>query len=215
VPFVALAIVVALVTATVTGGNLHRVVDRAWRRTTLVFGALAIQLTLDALPHIGRDNHLAFAALLVSYALLLAFCAVNLSQRGVEVVATGIAMNVLVIAVNHGMPATTAAGAVVANVKHHALANGDHLRFLADIIVVRGIRQLVSFGDLVLALGLVDTIVRASRRAPRLSVHDRHVARVTHDLTTRLHALGIVSALDEHDALERREQPQVVAATGR
>ncbi|MGH8991190.1 MAG: DUF5317 family protein, partial [Acidimicrobiia bacterium] len=113
----------------------------------------------------GPASGLSHVLLSVSYLLLLGFCAANLTNKGMSVVAFGIALNALVITVNGGMPIRTDPG-FAETVKHHAERPSDSLTFLGDVIVLRPLNQALSFGDLIMLVGLVDVLVHRSRPAP-------------------------------------------------
>ena len=102
--------------------------------------------------------------------LILAFAARNLVLRGMGIVFIGIACNALVITLNQGMPVKIPAewqnkSWAQATVKHHPQQPDDKLRFLSDIIVLKGpFDSVISFGDLILAVGLCDVAYNASRK---------------------------------------------------
>ena len=77
--------------------------------------------------------------------------------------AVGIALNGAVITVNHGMPIRAPKAAVAATTKHHAERPSDKLTPLGDIILVPALRQSLSFGDLIMLVGLVDVLFHCSR----------------------------------------------------
>jgi hypothetical protein len=156
---VALAFGIALV----TGGSLRQILDTRLRLTGALFAALGLQIAIDVLdPSRHGRAGLGSGVLVVSYVLLLAFCAANLSLRGMSVVLIGIACNAAVITLDGGMPIRTS-GEIAATVKHHAERPSDRLMPLADIIVVPPINQALSFGDLIMIVGLVDVLVHRSR----------------------------------------------------
>ena len=101
-----------------------------------------------------------------SYALLLGFGLTNLRIDGMGVVTVGIALNAAVIALNLGMPYRSPAGhAVASTVKHRPERADDVATILSDRIVIPPLRVSISFGDLIIAVGLVDLCYRGSRRA--------------------------------------------------
>ena len=162
-----IALALALGLALVTGGSLRHVMETRLRATPALFLALALQLGLDLLgPWRGSGAHLGHWLLVSSYGLLLGFCAANLGLRGMSVVAIGIALNAAVITVNEGMPIRTARGKVTTTVKHHRQRPSDRLMPLADIIVVPPVSQALSFGDLIMMVGLADVLVHRSRATP-------------------------------------------------
>jgi hypothetical protein len=150
---VALAVGVALV----SGGSLRSIAATEVRHPSVLVAAVGIQLGLEVLhPTRGTAGHLASALLAVSYAFLLLFCAVNFRLRGLAVVAVGIALN-------RGMPIRAPQAAVTATTKHHAERPSDKLMPLGDIILLPALRQSLSFGDLIMMVGLIDVVFRCSR----------------------------------------------------
>src|ERR671933_457434 len=83
--------------------------------------------------------------------------------RGLAVVAVGIALNGAVITADRGMPIRAPQAAVETTTKHHAERPSDRLTFLGDIILVPALRQSLSFGDLIMLVGLVDVLFHCSR----------------------------------------------------
>jgi hypothetical protein len=176
----AIAVVLALIIPAVTGGSYTRLLDVKWRFGPLLFLGLAIQIFLEFydLP-VKYWHNVGFGLLVASYVLVLAFAARNLVIRGMGVVLIGISCNALVIVANQGMPVKIpAAWTADANnewveptVKHHPQQPDDRLRFLSDIIVLNEpFDTVISFGDLILAVGLCDVAFHASRKPKRRGV---------------------------------------------
>jgi hypothetical protein len=160
--FVTLAL--ALGIALVTGGRLRNIAATQLHRPGILAAAVGIQLVLEILhPTRGTVGRVASVLLVISYLLLLAFCGLNLRLRGLAVVAVGIALNGVVIALNQGMPIRAPEAAVETTTKHHAERPSDRLTFLGDIILVPALRQSLSFGDLIMLVGLVDVVFHCSR----------------------------------------------------
>ena len=115
--------------------------------------------------------------------LIIAFCARNVLLRGMSIVLIGIACNALVIALNHGMPVDlppdlAETGQFEPTIKHHPQDADDRLTFLGDIIVLRSpFDAAISFGDLILAVGLCDVTYHASRRKKARSTVSSSAAR--------------------------------------
>jgi hypothetical protein len=165
--FFLITIALALGVALLAGGSLRQVMETRLRATWVLFLALALQAGLDIVaPLRGSAADLGYWLLVASYLLLLGFCAANFGLRGMSVVAIGIVLNAAVITLNRGMPIRTARGEVVTTVKHHLEGPSDRLMPLADIIVVPPINQALSFGDLIMVVGLVDVLVHRSRATP-------------------------------------------------
>jgi len=164
-------ILVAPLIPLVTRGSYTRLLDVKWRFKSVLFAGLAIQIALEyvTIPR-AHWHDLGFGLLVASYVLILAFAARNLVLRGMGIVLIGIACNALVITLNQGMPVKFPPEWrdkpwAQATVKHHPTQPDDKLRFLSDIIVVKGPFDLVlSFGDLILVVGLCDVAYHASRK---------------------------------------------------
>lgn len=151
------------------GGRPRHLAGKTFRWWLLLPLGVVLQRLVDR-PGVPAP----FALLVASYVYLLVFCAANLRHRGMGVVLVGIALNLLVIALNHGMPVRTEAvqvaasdvggvAVIVGDVAHHVDDGHTRLGILGDAIAVRPLHQAVSFGDLVLAVGVVDLLVHLFR----------------------------------------------------
>lgn len=128
---------------------------------------------------VGRVDGAAFGLLVASYTLLFAFAAANVATVGMWMVATGVALNLAAIALNAGMPVRPdalvaagladhgRAGEVRLAAKHHLERPSDRLPALGDIIGVRALGEVVSFGDVVMAVGAANVVARLLAPAPR------------------------------------------------
>ena len=138
------------------------------------------------------DGDFAAALMLLALVLLACFALANLHLTGMGVVAIGLCANIVPIVVNQGMPvrpkALVHADVVEAGFENNAeLTGGRHLEghsdkvmVLADIIPVPAVRQVVSFGDLIIFVATIDVIVhlvRRQRRAPAHSLGHRGPSR--------------------------------------
>ena len=127
-------------------------------------------------------------------------------------IAIGVALNVLVIALNQGMPTKDDVRErdgrevhvpIEQTVKHRPQEDDDLLGFLGDVITAPGFpNQQFSIGDIVMGLGIVDLCFEGSR-VPRRRGLARAVSRAQHELIVEQ------AAPVEHD-LERREHLRVV-----
>jgi hypothetical protein len=169
-----LVVLVAAAVPLVTGGSYRRLAEAPWRWGGLLALGLALQLLLDTgLVPRSSWHSVGFGVLVASYVVLIGFCAGNVIVRGMAVVLVGVALNAFVVTIDQGMPVRIppdwrqGADHVSATVKHHPRVPGDHLLALTDIIVLRRLDAVVSFGDLIIAFGLVDATFWASRRARR------------------------------------------------
>ena len=165
-----IAVVAALLIPLFTHGSYKRLFDTKLRWPWLLVASLAIQLGLEfyTLPHRYWDS-VGYGLLVGSYVLLLAFIARNAVLRGMSIVLIGILCNAIVIALNQGMPVKLPPewkneSWANATVTHHPREDGEELLVLSDIIIVRGpVSNVLSFGDLILAIGLCDVTYNASR----------------------------------------------------
>jgi hypothetical protein len=167
-----LTLVLGAVVGLATGGspaNFPSIPLRGW-------WLAAIGVLLQLVSPQGWIGH---AAVIASFALLLAFASVNIRSAGFVLICAGLALNALVIVLNGGMP--VAREAIVRSgqsstlpelvagddgAKHH-LADGDSvLLILGDAIAVpRPIGQVMSVGDLLLDTGIAWYVAAA--------MHDR------------------------------------------
>ena len=170
----AIAVAVALAIPFLTRGSYTRLLAVKWHWAGLLFGGLAIQIYLEfaTIPR-AHWHDIGFGLLVASYVLILGFAFRNFVLPGMGVVIIGIMCNFLVITLNQGMPVKIPVEWrnetwAQATVKHHPQQPDDKLRFLSDIIVLKEPYDTVlSFGDLILAVGLCDVAYHASRRPKR------------------------------------------------
>lgn len=168
--FTMVAVAAGLLIGHLGGGRLEHIGDRSFRFWPVLAAGVVLQAVSG--PTGGEAGG---ALLLASYGLLLAFAAANVLRVGMWMVALGIALNFLVIAVNGGMPvrptALVAAGvvepgqlaAVSFEGKRHLERPSDRLLVLSDAVPVRALREVVSFGDVALAVGVADVVVHLMR----------------------------------------------------
>ena len=124
--WLAVALGIALLATLLTRGSVVRLFGLPIQSLWLLIVGLGIQvaLWLVDVPS-DRVDDLGFGLLMLSYALVLAFCFVNIRVRGMAIVAIGFAMNAVVTGLNEGMPTRdeeveTRAGTVERPVEHTA-----------------------------------------------------------------------------------------------
>ena len=150
----------------------------------LLGAGLVVQIALEYVDFSKSEiETVGYAFLMVSYGLILAFCWANVSTRGFGVISVGIAMNALVIGLNVGMPTKPIGNDASGNrvrkpveqtVKHRQERSDDLLGGLGDkILFPRPFDTLVSFGDLVIAVGICELAYFASRRRPTIELASR------------------------------------------
>ena len=178
------AVAVGLAAGLLAGGRFANLAARDFRAWALLPAGVVVQLVPDL---VSAVEDAAFVFLAVSYACLAVFALCNLHIVGMAVVTVGLVLNLVPVLANGGMPvrpdAAVAAGItewdeigrIEFDPKHHLETDDDRFMVLADIIPVRPLREVLSFGDLVMAVGIADVLfrllrpagARRRRRAPR------------------------------------------------
>lgn len=161
--------------------NLGDIELAAW---WLLFIALGLQLGTNYLPAEDWSEWAGLSMVLFSFALLMIMVVLNRSAPGMWIAGLGVLMNFVVIAVNGGMPvlagaAEVASGFTVASpdlstsFMHVPLDETSRLSFFADVIPLRllGIGEVISVGDIFLALGLGSFLEHELRRPRRYFKH--------------------------------------------
>jgi len=167
--FTLIAVGVGFTLALVLGGRFSNLKGRTLRLWFLLPLGLALQLA--AVGSAGPTSP--FLLVLGGFACLFAFAVANLGVTGFWMIALGLCLNALAIGLNHGMPigrkalAHTGNNASVYVALHHEQRSSDKLLILGDVVPISPIGEIVTFGDLILAVGLVDVIVHLMRPAKR------------------------------------------------
>lgn len=178
--WLAIVIFLALAVSVLRGGRLVNLADIELRAWWLLFVALGLQIGTRFLPDEPRTEGLALAMVLVSFGLLMILVVLNRSKPGMGIAGLGVLMNFVVIAVNGGMPVLAGAAEVASgftvsdpdlsgSFKHVLLDGSSRLTFFADVIPLRlaGIGEVISLGDILLALGLGVFLEHELRRPRR------------------------------------------------
>ena len=116
----------------------------------------------------------------IAFAVLITFSVANLHLIGMGVMTIGLGLNLFAIMANGGMP-VSARALVAANVldpvdvTHVSLSGARHLERPTDAITALGDiipmgHQVVSFGDLIIAVATADVITHLVRRQRRRQV---------------------------------------------
>ncbi len=166
-----LALVVGGLIGLCTGGRPRYIAQHHVQAWWLLLLGVVLQLAAARvdLGSPGVNN----AAVLAGYVCLLMFAAMNRSLVGMGIVVVGLAANALVIGINGGMPvrpAAVAAAHVDYGRLHHAEGPGDRLSWLGDVIPARRLHLVLSFGDLILAVGVADVVAHLLHRRGRAPV---------------------------------------------
>jgi hypothetical protein len=171
---IAVVLVIAVVVSLLRGGRLANLSEIRLRLWPLLFVGLALQILANNLP-IDRSwsKDAAVALILGSYVVLIAVVALNRERTGLWLAGLGILMNFSVIALNAGMPVLAEAarlagagpGELTFDAKHVLLTDDSRLVFIADVIPLPFMRQVISIGDVFLAVGL-GQFLEAQLRGP-------------------------------------------------
>jgi Family of unknown function (DUF5317) len=161
---------VALAVPLITGGSWARLASVRWNQAGLLALGVGIQVALEFIDFTESTRALGLGLLVASYVLILGFVGANLIQTGMAIVALGLLANAVTITVNDGMPVDTVWSDQ--RIEHTALRHAysptdDDLRWLSAIVPVPGVREMVSFADLVVLVGIADVAFHASRKLRR------------------------------------------------
>ena len=150
------------------------------------------------------DGDTGLRTVLAGYAVLLGGVMANIHIVGMGVLLIGLATNALVIALNGGMPVRADAleaarvkdpGVPVTLTGHRFLEDSEaRLSFLDDRIPLPAGGQVVSFGDLVLAVGLADAVAHITRRRRKDLLTD-----AADDVAAAAEADALIRAVDLDD----------------
>jgi MFS family permease len=175
-------VALALVTGALAGGGIPRLADLRLRWIWVLGAALALRLGAVLLGQqpIG-DNLPVEWGFLAAYLLLFLFLGANWTVPGLQVAAVGISLNTLGVILNGGRMPIWASAYAAAGFPPEAIGN-DPFHFLissgtvADFVARGGIfgdvvplpipiiRDVVSIGDILLALGIFWAIVYSMTR---------------------------------------------------
>jgi hypothetical protein len=182
--WLAIVIFLALAIAVLRGGRLVNLGDIELRAWWLLFIALGLQLGTGFLPDREWSEWAGLTMVLVSFGLLMILVMLNRSKPGMWIAGIGVLMNFVVIAANGGMPVLAGAAEVASGFtvsepdlsgtfKHVLLDESSRLTFFADVIPLRlvGIGEVISLGDIFLALGLGVFLEHELRRPRRYFKH--------------------------------------------
>jgi hypothetical protein len=163
------------------GGNLRHLSEISFRWWGFAILGLAVQFVPVPSGWGDRGHLVAVGLLILSYVLLTVFVAANIRQAGFPLMAAGFLLNILVIAVNGGMPVSShaldvaygsgASGQAAAirssgGEKHHLERPDDVLLPLTDVVGIPApFHTVFSPGDLV-SLAAAGWVVAAATAGP-------------------------------------------------
>jgi hypothetical protein len=163
--FTLIAVGVGFVLALAFGGRFRYLAGGTLRFWFLLPLGLALQIAAVG----SGGSTWPFVLVLLSFACLFAFAVANLGVTGFWMIALGLFLNGLVIGLNHGMPIGDKALSHTGNnvgvfaALHHTQRGSDRLLILGDVVPISPIGEVVTFGDLILAVGVADVIVHLMR----------------------------------------------------
>lgn len=178
--WLALVLLLALAVSVLRGGRLSNLADIELRAWWLLIPAILLQGGTVLLPDSEAAETVGVVMVLSSFGLLMILVILNRGKTGMWLAGLGVLMNFTVIALNGGMPVLTEAAEVASgftltdpdvsgSFKHVVLDETTRLTFFADVIPLRlaGWGQVISLGDVFLALGLARFLEYELRRPRR------------------------------------------------
>ena len=182
--WLAIVLFLSLAIAMLRGGRLGNLGDIELNAWWLLFVALGLQLGTRWLPEESWSETVGVTMVLASFALLMIMVLLNRAKPGMWIAGLGVLMNFTVIALNGGMPVLAGAAEVASNftvaepdisgsIRYVLLDETSRLTFFADVIPLRlvGIGEVISLGDIFLALGLGVFLEQELRRPRRWFKH--------------------------------------------
>lgn len=165
----ALLIVLGLAAGLATGGSLRHLSQMRFERFEILFVGVLLQLAVTFLPWAPLEER-GYIVILIASAAAALFMFFNRHLGGMALAAAGLAVNVVVIALNAGMPvserAIEIAGApeLEPEGEHLALVESTKLPWLTDVIPIPIAGSVLSPGDILLALGLARLVYSQTKR---------------------------------------------------
>lgn len=210
---------IGLLIGLVAGGNPRNGFQHGWTLWPL----LGVGLALQVLPEVVElSSTQSLLAILASYATLIVFCAANIWAMGISVVMIGLALNMVPIAINSGMPversALVSSGLAQSReldlldlgAKRHVASSSDRLVVLGDTIPLEALGTVISFGDLIVAFGVGNLMFRLLRpigsrkRREDWYIEDHHVVDLVDDHLLSLKTSSCVEPLIDLTAQKPR-----------
>src|SRR5947209_8006828 len=119
---------------------------------------LAVGATLELVGARWGSGWWGLALLVGGYFVLLVFAVLNARLAGMVLVAAGLLANLVVVGLDSGMPVRGIPAGVSFGVLHHGAGPGDRLAGLGDVLHIGFIRETVSAGDVLLAVGVATAV---------------------------------------------------------
>jgi len=163
-------VAVGVILGWLDGGTLRRAGRTQLRGEMLVPVVVLAHLGIYRLP---LPPAVAYWAWIVSFLAFIALALANRRLPGLPLIALGVALNLVVVVANHGMPVSVEAIRMVGGtlsalaaspVTHQLLTRASRVALLGDLIPVSSwgpLRAIVSVGDLVMFAGLAIAVMAA------------------------------------------------------
>lgn len=159
-------IVLIAVYSRLRGGSFESLANTRFRMSWLLFAGLGVQLAADLTAPEWLEGAGGLAVIIITNLAVAAFLFLNRTYAGTALAAIGLVLNVMVISANGAMPVNPRAvrdaditkSLENVGIKHEVMDDDTVLPWLGDTIGVPYIRELLSVGDVVLALGIARLI---------------------------------------------------------
>ena len=154
------------------GGSLRNLASTTFEWVGVLVAALLLQIAAD----LFAPNDISSTGLLVvTYLAVAAFVLRNRMLPGILIAAVGMALNILVIALNGAMPVSPWAAEIAGaesfeeemGIKHELAGSQTSLGFLGDVIPIPETGRVISVGDIVLAAGIAVLVYRRTLDEPK------------------------------------------------
>lgn len=182
---VLIAAALAAGVASLRGGSLENLAATRFRWIWILAAAFIVQVATDLIGYEGLPNFLAVLLVGVSYIGAAAFMGLNRELPGMSLAAVGMALNAIVIIGNGAMPVSQWAARIAGigelsdmGVKHEVAGPNTVLPWLADVIPIPNAFQIISFGDVVLSVGLSLLVYRQTMARSRAALGEFPVERL-------------------------------------
>lgn len=173
-----LPVVVALVVGSLIGVARRPLGARAARPSVRRLELLLVGVGLQLIAH-GLSGDLAPIVAALAIVALLVVVAGNLHLTGMLVIGVGLLVNLAGVSLNGGMPVRAEAivraglaepgevAAVELRGPRHLESPSDIAPILGDVLALPPLGAVVSFGDLIVLVGLTDAVAQLTRRRRR------------------------------------------------
>lgn len=175
----AVVVILCLVIALLQGGSLESLAATNFRVPWLLFGSLAVQVAAVVAAPEWLEGTPGLAVILGTNLATGVFLWMNRKLAGTGLAALGLVLNVIVISANGAMPVNERSAEVAgiqrsvsdAGVKHEVMDEDTILPWLGDTVPIPRAGEVLSVGDVVLALGIGRLVYSRTRGA---SARGRH-----------------------------------------